>query len=293
METFIGHIKTPQDALIVFEACRRGILNRVKRRLSNKERMSIKSGSIFAFDESEAGMRRWTDGRTWSPSRVLGSFLTYRELDTKRRPRKLSSLHGEKNQCIYKPNGLIKQSFSICTANNQKIHLISYYSKSDVLNGRLTLPTQDTHLSKIGIPKGLYPELNPLDTSGGHSATLHLLMNSNQQHYLNHLEDPRYRPPPSLSSSPLSTCSEDDILSPSHTSIHFPQQKQDDYSTHSRMASSSPKLPTPTSPHSSHPPLRSLPSTSSMLPPVQVWKPYPLQPEDTRQLEALKTQLRI
>ncbi|KAI9302348.1 Gti1/Pac2 family-domain-containing protein [Cunninghamella echinulata] len=362
METFIGHIKTPQDALIIFEACRRGLLNRVKRRLSNKERMNIKSGSIFAFDENEAGMRRWTDGRTWSPSRVLGSFLTYRELDTKRRPRKLStsasSVGGKMNsqhmqqqqqQCIYKPNGLIKQSFSICTATNQKIHLISYYSKSDVLNGRLTLPSQDPHLSKIGIPKGLYPELNPLDTSGGHSATLHLLMNSNQQQRqhqhqsFNHNEQEeqeeeeeensnadenhphsstsstssaryhytsRYHQPPSLSSSPMSTCSDDDILSPSHTTMSFssssshqhPSQPSSQHKKYhhqhnpptSGMISSttSPKLPTPLSPHYHHHPHQQH-HQPSLLPPVQVWKPYPLQPEDTRQLEALKTQLRI
>ncbi|CAO3629370.1 unnamed protein product [Cunninghamella echinulata] len=375
METFIGHIKTPQDALIIFEACRRGLLNRVKRRLSNKERMNIKSGSIFAFDENEAGMRRWTDGRTWSPSRVLGSFLTYRELDTKRRPRKLStstsSVGGKMNsqniqqqqqqqqqqQCIYKPNGLIKQSFSICTATNQKIHLISYYSKSDVLNGRLALPTQDPHLSKIGIPKGLYPELNPLDTSGGHSATLHLLMNSNQQQRqhqhqsFNHNEQDdeeedddddhphsstsstssttryhyasRYHQLPSLSSSPMSTCSDDDILSPSHTSISFSSSSSSSHphssqpssnsqhkkyhhqhnpSTSSMISSTtSPKLPTPLSPHYHHPHHQQQQQQqqqhhhhqSSLLPPVQVWKPYPLQPEDTRQLEALKTQLRI
>ncbi|KAI7854174.1 Gti1/Pac2 family-domain-containing protein, partial [Circinella umbellata] len=165
METYVGYIKTPQDALIVFEACRRGQLDRVQRRLSTKERIHIRSGSVFAWDEREAGMRRWTDGRTWSPSRVLGSFLTYRELDTKRRPRPAA--------CSYKQDGLIKQSFSICTAANQKLHLISYYTKTDVLTGRLKQPSADPMLSQIVVPKGLYPELNPLDTSGGHSATIH------------------------------------------------------------------------------------------------------------------------
>ncbi|KAI9311639.1 Gti1/Pac2 family-domain-containing protein [Dichotomocladium elegans] len=178
METYIGYIKTPQDALIIFEACRRGHLNRVQRRLSTKERIHIRSGSVFAWDEREAGMRRWTDGRTWSPSRVLGSFLTYRELDTKRRPRRPSATPSSAATaavapCSYKQDGLIKQSFSICTAANQKLHLISYYTKSDVLNGRLKQPSTDSAFSQIVVPKGLYPELNPLDTSGGHSATIH------------------------------------------------------------------------------------------------------------------------
>lgn len=150
METYIGYIKTPQDAIYVFEACRRGLLNRVQRRLSSKERMKIDSGSIFVWDEREACMRRWTDGRTWSPSRVLGSFLTYKELDTKRRPRKpLNQKHYS-----YKVNGLIKQSFSICTSRNQKLHLISYYKKQDV--GKLKRPSE---MFNFDIPKGVYPDL--------------------------------------------------------------------------------------------------------------------------------------
>lgn len=64
MESFVGYIKTAQDALLIFEACQKGTLQRVKRRLSSKERSEIRSGSIFAWDEREAGMRRWTDGRT-------------------------------------------------------------------------------------------------------------------------------------------------------------------------------------------------------------------------------------
>ncbi|OBZ87196.1 cAMP-independent regulatory protein pac2, partial [Choanephora cucurbitarum] len=200
METYFGYVKTAQDALIVFEACRKSQLNHVQRRLSSKERLQIRSGSVFAWDESEAGMRRWTDGRTWSPSRVLGSFLTYRELDSKRRPRTVN-VSKASSACSYKQDGLIKQSFSICTANNQKLHLISYYSKSDVLHGRLTQPSQDPAFSQIEVPKGLYPELNPLDTSGGHSATLH---NMRQQEMMS----PTLSEPPSLSSSP-STIQED------------------------------------------------------------------------------------
>lgn len=213
METYIGYIKTPQDALIVFEACRKNQLNRVQRRLSSKERIQIQSGSVFAWDEREAGMRRWTDGRTWSPSRVLGSFLTYKELDTKRRPRR--TLDSKSPLCVYKSNGLIKQSFSICTATNQKLHLISYYLKSDILSGKLKQPSQDPALSEIHVPKGLYPELNPLDTSGGHTATFHNLKSSLilASSSMSITDDDT----PSLSSSPSNTTSsspsdDDDII---------------------------------------------------------------------------------
>ncbi|KAG1458176.1 hypothetical protein G6F56_006457 [Rhizopus delemar] len=210
METYFGYIKTPQDALIIFEACRKNKLQKVHRRLTSKERTQIKSGTVFAWDEREAGMRRWTDGRTWSPSRVLGSFLTYRELDTKRRPRRLSlTMNKTSVGCSYKANGLIKQSFSICTATNQKLHLISYYSKSDILAGYLKQPSADPSLSSVKVQKGLYPELNPLETSGGHSATLHNMRLSLSTPNLSHIDT--CFSPPSLSSSP-STC-DDEIMS--------------------------------------------------------------------------------
>ncbi|KAF9929969.1 hypothetical protein FBU30_001059 [Linnemannia zychae] len=151
METFFGLIKTPLDALIIFEACRLGLAARVHRRLSDIERQSVRSGSVYCFDEREAGMRRWTDGKSWSPSRVTGSFLTYRELDEAQ-----GSYNGKYS---YRQNGLLKQSFSITTADNQKLHLISYYTTDDVSSERLrNTPSTDPQLSKIVIPKGLYPE---------------------------------------------------------------------------------------------------------------------------------------
>ncbi|KAG0290502.1 hypothetical protein BGZ97_006156 [Linnemannia gamsii] len=144
METFFGLIKTPIDALIIFEG-------KVHRRLSDIERQSVRSGSVYCFDEREAGMRRWTDGKSWSPSRVTGSFLTYRELDEAQ-----GSYNGKYS---YRQNGLLKQSFSITTVDNQKLHLISYYTTDDVSSERLrNTPSSDPQLSKIVIPKGLYPE---------------------------------------------------------------------------------------------------------------------------------------
>lgn len=83
IETYYGIIDSTADALRVFELCRQGRLGRVRRRLHEKERHLIRSGSVFVFDEKESGIRRWTDGRLWSPSRILGNFLIYRELDKK------------------------------------------------------------------------------------------------------------------------------------------------------------------------------------------------------------------
>lgn len=72
---FTGFVETTYDALLVFEAGRRGLIPRVTRRLTEDERSMVKSGAVFIFDESESGIKRWTDGLVWSPSRILGNFL--------------------------------------------------------------------------------------------------------------------------------------------------------------------------------------------------------------------------
>ncbi|CAN6621870.1 hypothetical protein TRVA0_008S02894 [Trichomonascus vanleenenianus] len=56
----------------------------------------------------------------------------------------------------YKPEGLIKQSFSITTSTNVKLHLISYFARQDL--DRLMAPTEDPRLKHVKIPEGLYPE---------------------------------------------------------------------------------------------------------------------------------------
>ena len=180
METYYGHVRTPADAIILFEACRVGILPRVQRRLSEKERQSIRSGSVFVWDEREAGMRRWTDGKSWSASRVSGSFLTYREMEGKRgggsvsqssvsRAGKTPESRGSDEDrgdgtdegpdgYRYKPDGLMKQSFSITTSTGQHLHLISYYSRSHPAAANLQQPTTDPALQQVRPQKGLYPE---------------------------------------------------------------------------------------------------------------------------------------
>lgn len=83
-------------------ACRRGIAPRARNRLTDAERKAIVSGCVYVFSEQESRIKRsvslwasaclkvgtdvgycvlasrWTDGRRWSPSRILNNFLIYR-----------------------------------------------------------------------------------------------------------------------------------------------------------------------------------------------------------------------
>lgn len=195
METYCGHVKTPADAIKLFEACRIGLLPRIQRRLSEKERQSIKSGSVFVWDEREAGMRRWTDGKSWSASRVSGSFLTYREMEGKRgggsfAPPPVRQRMGGKTPDSgrgsdedadmdgdgpdgyrYKPDGLMKQSFSITTSSGQHLHLISYYARHHPNSHELLQPTSDPMLRHIVPVKGMYPESTVQEQAQGPAVT--------------------------------------------------------------------------------------------------------------------------
>ena len=80
--TWEGFVDTTHDATLLFEACLVGDLNHVPRRPHDRERADIiKSGHIFIYEEHASGIKRWTDGVSWSPSRILGNFLIYRELE--------------------------------------------------------------------------------------------------------------------------------------------------------------------------------------------------------------------
>lgn len=120
-------------------------------------------------------MRRWTDGKSWSASRVSGSFLTYREMEGKRGSGFSNSRRsngrtpdsgrlsdedpdGEPEGYRYKADGLMKQSFSITTSQGQHLHLISYYSRPHPGAPDLPQPSTDPQLRHIVPAKGMYPE---------------------------------------------------------------------------------------------------------------------------------------
>lgn len=142
-ESYHGLILTLQDALLVLEATRLNILPKVKRRLNDAERKNINAGSVFAWNETECGMKRWTDCKTWLASKVKGPFLTYQEYDVNRN---------------VKANGLIKQSFSLTTKQNEKFHLIAYYSLLD--GGKpptgAKIPSQDSLFAKLLFDPNIY-----------------------------------------------------------------------------------------------------------------------------------------
>lgn len=188
--TFEGHISNTLDALVAFEACLNGTLNHVGRRPHDRERQElIKSGHVFIYEEHASGIKRWTDGVSWSPSRILGNFLIYRELEKPfpagekkralKRPKKAPGIskpeHSSPANLGYvaglDPSGANKdQERSLIgslvdsypfkpdglvkktisiTYQGVPHHLVSYYSVDDVTSGRLQTPSKSPGLSHI------------------------------------------------------------------------------------------------------------------------------------------------
>lgn len=83
--TWRGRVETTNDALRIFQACLNGVLPYCSRRPNRNELSQlIISGNVFVYNEANSGLKRWTDGIDWSPSRLLTNFLIYRQLTSSR-----------------------------------------------------------------------------------------------------------------------------------------------------------------------------------------------------------------
>lgn len=81
--TYRGHVASTQDALIVIEACLRGVLYHTCRRPRSSEESSLaKSGNIFVYERGSSGIRSWEDGITWSTPQRVGNFEVCRQLSS-------------------------------------------------------------------------------------------------------------------------------------------------------------------------------------------------------------------
>ena len=184
--TWRGFVHSTHDALVIIEGCLEGRLHHIPRRPHDRERGSlIASGNIFVYEENASGIKRWTDGMTWSPSRIMGNFLVYRELNPSNYPSggKKVARKRKRNRSVdvsasegghvqlspptiaeedrrlvgslvdsygFKAEGLVKRTLTV-QYNNIAHHLISYYTVKDVKEGKLKRPEFDTNLAHIRV----------------------------------------------------------------------------------------------------------------------------------------------
>lgn len=204
--TFKGYLESEMDALIVLQGCLDGKLKFVNRRPSDIERpYLIAPGNIFVFRETQSGIKRWTDGITWSPSRISGRFLIYKELN-KRAPRLSMGMGADPSMMsggmpgrfdekailpvVY--TGFVKKTFSFkmkiekldketdsSVSGNEKnkkanngtetFHIVSYYFENDVKDKLMVRPTQTALNDEVTVDEEILKVVDSLPQNNGKS----------------------------------------------------------------------------------------------------------------------------
>ncbi|KAJ7509491.1 Gti1/Pac2 family-domain-containing protein [Mycena galericulata] len=177
------HIRNVNDALVVLEAVRSGLLPLRRARLSTDERNELRSGNVFVWEESQedGGLVRWTDGRRWSQSKVTSECLLYEEkvdvteeekaAKALRRVRRICNPGANippppRNQRPSKSGGLTKQTYSFLvrlpgSCETRKWHTVAYTSWTE----RARIPVIDDYpaLRGILVPAGVFARSKATD----------------------------------------------------------------------------------------------------------------------------------
>ncbi|KAM7199826.1 Gti1/Pac2 family domain containing protein [Rhypophila sp. PSN 637] len=162
------------DAFIVIQACLDGKIPVLHRRPTETENteLIVKNGCVVVYEERASTIKRWTDPKNWSPSRLFGNFLGYRETEPetedllpgeKKKARKakktgtrvsnnrvakpgspgdqvqrrlLGSLVGE--SYVFKHDGLMKKTLTVPIEDGKEkrfFHIVNYYDPEDADEG--------------------------------------------------------------------------------------------------------------------------------------------------------------
>ncbi|KAJ3247350.1 hypothetical protein HDU78_004602 [Chytriomyces hyalinus] len=191
--TYFGRIEDTLDAGILIEACIKGILRPVGGAMEVSS-IEIRSGTVLVIHERDGNIQRWRDGYHWSPSRISGGFLIYRQVERKA---SVPTTETEETQTIPStsdgsklmkgksftvlPDGLTKKTIGMIGSDRQSYRVISYYETDDarvrtsLINIReldtprisahkaLPRPSKDETFSSLG----LYPKDADASTSNG------------------------------------------------------------------------------------------------------------------------------
>ena len=187
--TWRGHIETTRDALLVFEACLNGTMAHCFRRPHDRERNSlIVSGNVFVYEEGTSGIKRWTDGIPWSPSRILTNFLIYRQLNSPFPPGEKKRAT-KRSQRPIRPGEPYAAPFS-SSGSERPMHLI------DRSGGAPSLKSEDS--SEKDVERTLVGSLidsYDFKEQGLLKKTMTVIVNNVQHHLVSYysLDDAKYR----------------------------------------------------------------------------------------------------
>jgi hypothetical protein len=137
----------------------------------------VVSGNIFVYKrDKNTNLTRWTDGVNWSPSRLQGPFIFYREIqdppqghrknNKAKNPNAIANPNSDREALrlrpfiaalydtyMFKPGGLIKKSFA-GKVGNDDWHVVAYYTLQDLPNLH-RVRALDPHLMLMQPPREL------------------------------------------------------------------------------------------------------------------------------------------
>lgn len=138
----------------------------------------VKAGACFLFSTNQSGIQRWTDALRWTPSRIQGNFLVYKQARQRFPPgtslgevkaryeeeggRKRRILDVNKGVYVFGDAGLIKRTMS-ALVQGERWHLVTYHEDHEEEVGRtgssedkLIRPSQDPGLEGIIVGKDIW-----------------------------------------------------------------------------------------------------------------------------------------
>ncbi|PIL36010.1 hypothetical protein GSI_01670 [Ganoderma sinense ZZ0214-1] len=170
------HIRSAADAHKLFYAVQLGLLPKVEKRLDANERAALRPGDVYVWEEKgpntdsfSVSMERFTEGKSWTASRVREDFLMYFESPRKSKGNARTSENqvvrpGEQDLYIKLTYSVIREDVSKdgSQPNNSddkqkkppKWHMNAYFTK--LTEGQLRTIDDIPMLRELQVPEGIF-----------------------------------------------------------------------------------------------------------------------------------------
>nr|VWO99860.1 Uncharacterized protein [Ganoderma boninense] len=170
------HIRSAADAHKLFYAVQLGLLPKIDKRLDAHERAALRPGDVYVWEEKgpntdsfSVSMERFTEGKSWTASRVREDFLMYFESPRKGKANARTSENqvvrpGEQDLYIKLTYSVIREDTSKdgSQSNNSddkqkkppKWHMNAYFTK--LTEGQLRTIDDIPMLRELEVPEGIF-----------------------------------------------------------------------------------------------------------------------------------------
>ncbi|KAH9858917.1 Gti1/Pac2 family-domain-containing protein [Lenzites betulinus] len=169
------HIRSAADAHKLFYAVQLGLLPKIEKRLDANERAALRPGDVYVWEERgpnadsfSVSMERFTEGKSWTASRVREDFLMYFESPRKGKGNARTSENqvvrpGEQDLYIKLTYSVIREDVMEASQSKDaadklkkppKWHMNAYFTK--LTEGQLRTIDDIPMLRDLAVPEGIF-----------------------------------------------------------------------------------------------------------------------------------------